>query len=265
MDKIFLNNNEAFIILSTCWSFFSVLKGLISHVAVQKSMFLSMLGKIILLFYFASGLAGRLLSIILYLAPVLGIFDTYYHGILAALRVTQRVMPDNVDLMQRVLDYHLNGTAILYEENWRKVQIDPFFKGSDPFFSTPIFFNIYLMTMLMCHIVASYNLQKRMHRHIINKRSLKHIFNAVYGLMCPPLFPDWELVYRQGNCTLKESWKKTKEFLTCHIIIHFVEHLVLCIPLMMLRNTIMDRDGIHQISLKNLTNVGCIIYLPVPL
>jgi hypothetical protein len=248
MDKIFLNNNEAFIVLSTVWSFFSLLKGQIAYITVQKSLFMPLQGKIILLFYFAIGQSGRMLSIILYLAPILGTFDTYYHGHLGALRVTARVqLHSTAALIQRVLDYDMNDTAIFFEENWRNMQIDPFFKDSNPMFSTPIFVNFSLVTMFTFHIVAGYNLQKRMHQHTTNKGGLRHIYDAVYALMCPPLFPDWELVYREGNYTLRESWKKTKMFLTCHIIIHFVEHLVLCIPIIMLRTTMNNRDGINQI------------------
>jgi hypothetical protein len=70
------------------------------------------------------------------------------------------------------------------------------------------------------------------------------MFQSLYALMSPPLYIDWEKIHRDSNglITVKESWKKSKKLLIFHIAVYFVEHIMLCIPLVLFKDVIEKRN-----------------------
>jgi hypothetical protein len=70
------------------------------------------------------------------------------------------------------------------------------------------------------------------------------MLRSLYTLLCPPLFIDWEDIYRdgQGLISFINSWKKSQKFLFFPILLHFMEHIVICIPMMILKRAIKERN-----------------------
>jgi hypothetical protein len=239
MDKIFLDNYELLIYLSTIWSFVSLLKGLLSYIEVKKSNFLPLLGKLLLLHYFAIGLSGRLFAIVLFCTPLLGLFDTNYHAIFGKMSVQTEFFPSSVKRQTFYLfDYTTNNTEISFDELWQKFQIKNLHLSS-----YPTWVSILCIALILLHIVTSYILQSKLHRKSNNK-SAYNIFQSIYTLLCPPMFIDWEEIYRKhkGLITFKQSWQKSQKFLISHIVMHSFEHSVLCIPLILFQTSISERN-----------------------
>jgi hypothetical protein len=238
LDKIFLNNNDIFIYLSLSWSFVSLLRGHLSYIAIAKNEFLPLTGKLILFGYFAIGLSGKLFIIVLFCTPSLGLFDTNFHGQLGSLNIKKKMYLDHVEV-SRVFDYHINDTPIFVEDIWPKLQL-----SNSELFHLPTSIYPSMLVMFILYLVIGYILQSRLHS-CSKKKPLKIIFLSLYSLLCPPLFLDWEVIYHKNAqmLTVKESWRKSQVFLICNIVLHFVGHIMLCIPLMMLNCAISKRNA----------------------
>jgi hypothetical protein len=237
MDKIFFNNNELLIVLSTSWSFISLLKGLLFHIKATKDNFVTSLGQIILLLYFVIGMSGRLLHIILFFTPLLGLFDTNYHSVLGRLTAAEMVNGDN-KIMYLLFDYIDNNQAIFFHETWHKISI----KETGLFdFSLTLF--LFMFATITFHLVTGVIIKLKANRHR-KERTTTTICQTIYTLLCPPLFLDWEEIYRDGKgvVTFKDSWKKSQKYIVFHILMHFVEHIELCIPLIIFKKSIDGRN-----------------------
>jgi hypothetical protein len=242
MDKIFLNNNELFIVLSTSWSFINLIKGQIFYIIAIKDQFVTFLGQIILSLYFVIGMSKRLLSIILFLAPVLGLFNTNYHGLLGSVEITSYLLNNTTILdytrKYSLFDYIDNNKPISFDDAWHKNVI----KGTGLFHFTSTLF-LFMFATITFHLVTGVIIKLKANRHS-KERATTTIFRTTNTLLCPPLFLDWEEIYRDGKgcLTFKDSWKKSQKYLVFHILMHFVEHMVLCIPLMLFKKAIDDRN-----------------------
>jgi hypothetical protein len=136
LDKLFLSSNEIFIVLSTFWSFVSLLKGQLLYIKSTKDNFVTLIGQIMLLMYFAIGMSGRLMSIILFFTPLLGLFDTNYHGDLGSRPLDPYPLGNgNIYIL---FDYTDNNKPIFFHKAWRRFKINE--EGLFLFQSTLILF-----------------------------------------------------------------------------------------------------------------------------
>jgi hypothetical protein len=238
MDKVFLNKQGFFVVLSAAWSFFSFIRGQISYIRALKANVLSVLGKVILFAYFGFSISCRLWSITLLFTPLLGLFDTNYHAKLGTIDAIVMMHGISHLRMFKLLDYNNNGRPIFFEDAWSKLKL----KDAE-MSNIPAFFLLVLITLFIFHIVLGFILQAKQNKHS-KERETRKLLQAVYALLCPPLFIDWEKIYRDSNglITVKVSWRKSQILIICHIMIHCLEHIVLCIPLMGLKWAIYKRN-----------------------
>jgi hypothetical protein len=134
-------------------------------------------------------------------------------------------------------DYHLNNTPIFFDNIWSKLQL------SNLMFYNPTPMYVTLCAVFLLHIVICSFLQSILKSDVKEKLTRK-IFLSIYSLMSPPLFLDWEVIYRQNEkkLSVKESWRKSQEFLICNIMMHLVQHTIFCIPLMIRKMSILARN-----------------------
>ena len=65
--------------------------------------------------------------------------------------------------------------------------------------------------------------------------------------LCPPIHLDWEMIYRIAKLTgisIKECWVRSKKLLYAYNVLFFLEHLILMIPLMVLKVSIDERNDL---------------------
>jgi hypothetical protein len=236
MNRIFLNSNELLIIFSTGWSFVSLIRGQLSYINATKNNFVPLLGKLVLLVFIAIGMLGRLLAIVLFCTPFMGLFDTNYHGTLGKIEVTNYPFKDGRTLYRTLFNYSKNNTAIVFGKAWEKYRINNIFK-----FSTS--FCILFITLILLHVVIGYILQPKQTSQS-KEKSVNDIFQEIYALLCPPMFLDWEVIHRGsgGLVTVPKSWRMSQKLLIYHIVMHLVEHVLLLIPLMLLKRAIAVRN-----------------------
>jgi hypothetical protein len=240
MDKIFLNNNDVYIVLSAIWSFYNLLQGQAFYIESGKANFLPVIGKLIILSYFAFGISGRLVAVLLFFTPRLGLCDTNYHGYLGNLEVEEQFRTiSNNTVLYRLFDYKSNKMPIFFWQLWKKHQS----LGVPQYISLPVFAYVVPLALISFHVLMGLILLLKINKHS-KVKLLKRMFHTLYAFMCPPLFLDWEMIYRdsKGLTLFKDSWIKSQKFLIFHIIMHFLEHVSLCVPLILLKTSIDDRN-----------------------
>jgi hypothetical protein len=103
--------------------------------------------------------------------------------------------------------------------------------------------NYSVLVILVLHLVTGTVLQSQA-LQTSKTMTQKMLFQSMYALMCPPIFFDWELIHRKskGSVTIKDSWRKSQQFFGAHLTMHFFQHIVLCLPLMLLKGAIDERN-----------------------
>jgi hypothetical protein len=64
---------------------------------------------------------------------------------------------------------------------------------------------------------------------------IKRMLSSIYSLICPPLFNDWEDLYREGDLLLPASWHRSRVLFLRFIALFTLEHILLSVPIMMLK------------------------------
>jgi hypothetical protein len=237
LEKIILDNTDTFLIVSVIISCFSLLSGQVAYISAIKGNFLSLTGKIILCIYFTISRLTRVFVIILFYTPVLGLFNTNGHGIMGSI---------NIDEMAGIWgDYRGSDKLVTFRQAWSNVTL-----AVPDLYSMPNYFSLLPPLLFLLHCGLSIFLLSRLYKK--NKYpKLQIVLHGLYTILFPPLFVDWETIYRDSNgeVTIKKCWQKTKMFIFAQINIHFIEHILFCIPLVMLKVAIDQRN-------KDLTIAG---------
>jgi hypothetical protein len=230
LDKIVLNDNETFLIWSTLISCFSLLSGQLSYISANKRGFLPLTGKLILALYFSICLSVRVLAIILFYTPILGLFGTNRHGKFGYMR----------DIYSEAIIYDVieNDQPVTLTEAWNNFTLN----GSD-FNPMPKYSSLFPPVLLLIHWCVSFILLSCILKGKTWTKG-KQMLQSLYTILYPPVVVDWETIYRlnNGKLSIKTCWKKSKRFMIVQIAINFMQHILLCVPLMLLKVAIDKRN-----------------------
>ena len=66
------------------------------------------------------------------------------------------------------------------------------------------------------------------------------MLNALWSFICPPLFLDWEMLHKSSGfkMPIKNCFRRSMAFFTCHNILIFVETILFSIPVFVSKNHI---------------------------
>ena len=235
---------ESFLITSTAWSMFSLIRGQISLHTSKKNHYVPFLGKfVVLILYYTTTTLARVWAIVLLFTPYLGLFDTlhhYNHG-------SKQAWPQKADWA--VFDISPNGTVIWFNELWNAEykydSIDQFYEFSPSLLVIP------LIIVMVFHPILSHFLQSQIYYKGIkpsNLNSIKGVHQTMHNIISTPLHKDWEHIYRldklNGRKTsVLQCWSRSKLFLLTLQILVLFEHMIMLVPLLALRSAIQKRNA----------------------
>ena len=156
-------------------------------------------GKIVLAIYFTIGTAARVWSLLLYFAPSLGLFNCLNHPTFA--------LKGAKPVKFAVYNVNANGTPTWFHELWNK----HYRGGPDDFYYIPSYILMYpLLFLTISHLLISWTIQRKLYQGE-KLRVIEGFFDALYTMICLPVYLDWEGIYRQGEGKLPKSecWKKS--------------------------------------------------------
>jgi uncharacterized membrane protein YciS (DUF1049 family) len=220
----------------------SLLKGQLSYISASKGNFLPFKGTAVLAVYISLSLAVRVFAVLLCYTPILGLFDATHHGKLGILET---------DLVRGkyIYDIGQNDTIITFSQAWDNHCLER--SGIFPFSAL---FSVLPLLIFFIQWIVSFVQFSQLTKGNHNS-TMKNLLQSLYSLLYPPVVVDWDSIYRANNeeMSILDCWKKSKKFLFIQIFINFLQHLVLCIPLIVLRLEIDQRnaDLVNDFSLLN--------------
>ena len=228
IGKILLDENVAYVILGTGLSFLSLLRGQLAYVSTMKNGHLSVVGKAILAVYFSVSIAGRLLAMSAFAAPLLGLF-----GLLKMAHMG--LLPVSADLIYDLRQMELGRSPFL-EAHWRPLRL----QHVGQMYAGPAVTALHLAlpaAILTLHVAAGLALRRWVTGSGWDR------WHVLYTFVCPPVFIDWEEIYRRAadSLTIAESWRRSMTALVGYVALHAVENAALCAPLLLLRLVASER------------------------
>ena len=244
--------NELIFFASALVSFLSLVRGQLFVLNAKKNGFLPLVGKLILLGYYVTGIFGRIFAFLLYFTPNFGLLNTLFHDKHSILDFSlygtdSEAFPaiDESFDPKDIFDFQNNGTPIFAYYKWKEHYQQK--EVLDQFPKQLLF--LPLLLIIIIHFPLSKLFQK------IYFKSIPHpqvpfsmaIIDDLGTFLCTPLHLDWEVLYRRGRSTgisVKECWVRSKKLLHAYNLLLFLEHLILMIPLMILKISIDERNGL---------------------
>ena len=250
-------NKSHVLIFSATFSLISLVRGQMGLGISLGRGFVPLKGKLLLMIYYCIGTLARLFAVVLFFTPNLGLLDTRHHSKSGQL---------SAEIGSSVFDVE-NGTAKFFNETWNnyyklgeKGEVFYQFPKAAMVCAFPLLLITHLiLSLLFCEAIYCgfdfFSERERMLNLLISSsRGLtvnkglgwsKKILENLNTLLCPPIHWDWEFLHRlKGgpSLSISECWRRSKRLLVAFNFLIFVEHLLLMVPLVVLKVAIDDRN-----------------------
>ncbi len=226
LGHIITAGNNIYLALAIFLTLFSITKGHISYVDARNKGDLSFLSVLVTLpAYYLVSTVVRIFAVVVFVTPVLGLFDVLQVAKMAKLPGSKGTYSDILS----------NGGFITIKEEWSELQLPEM----HIFFSNSHIYTIYGTLGMFIPIF-----------HLASGLIIKWFYEVdsgidhiLYTYVCPPLYFDWEDLYRKNNgtVTFEQCFRKARNAYLMFVLVFAVEHFLLCIPLMMLKPLIVER------------------------
>ncbi len=263
LGGVLLSDEFEFAIAAIGASYLSLVVGHILYVRNTKNGFLPFTAILVQLFYFGLSVGCRIFSIVVFLTPKLGLWNTMYHTHFANIPASE----------DRTFDYYPNGTKIYISEAWQPFQLKAF--NTNGGLDVPL--AVTLPLVLFIHIVTGLAIAIYFKTSPLKETQHWHV---LYTLVCPPLFSDWQELYSNGigkgsdeRERSRHCWKLSWSAYLCYVALFVFESAILSWPIIMLKIFIINQKADMEaaffpqlpeedISERNV-NVILLVYLPL--
>ena len=255
-------NKSMVLIFSATFSLISLVRGQMGLGISLGRGFVPLMGKLLLSIYYCIGTLARVFAVVLFFTPNLGLLDTRHHSKSGKLCA---------EMGHVVFDFE-NDTAVSFSQTWSngyKLGDTCGEKGAEDLYQFPkaamvcafplLLLTHLILSFLFCKAIYfgfdSFNERERMLNLLISSSSgltvnkglgwSKRILENLNTLLCPPIHWDWEVLHRlKGgpSLSISECWKRSKRLLVAFNVLIFVEHLLLMVPLVVLKVAIDERN-----------------------
>ncbi len=206
---------------------FSVVADHVKFISAGKDGHLPTSGALVLAAYYLISTGGRVWAIVVYFTPLLGLFD--------CLTMAKMGMYSFADGLEHSL--REDGTRLSLQTVWTTSSLhletmSGLMAGSALLvLAAPcliLLLRIVLGTVLVFEALPD----------------LRGFWHFLYSSVCPPLFIDWEDIYLRGEgaLTVEQSWTRSKSRICAFVALFALEHLLLCLPLLLLKFSLAKRS-----------------------
>ena len=248
-----LSEDKEYILFgSAIWSFVSLVRSQLSLGFSIKRGFVPNLGKVLLFVYYSINTLARIVAFVFFFTPNLGLLDTRHHSLSGSLCAEMGVgvfdiENGNVKFFGQLWNNHvtLGETCSDIGEIGRSHQ-DCYHIPKELIVSTvPILLILHLILGLIFFQALFFG------SHKLREVSwYKRFSQILHTLLCPPVHWDWDVLhrFRGGSLSVSECWSRSKKLLIAFNLLLLVEHILLMVPLMVLkgaidkRNTLLSKD-----------------------
>ena len=237
LSNSFLADQDLFLFASALVSFLSLVRGQFSLAQAHKRGFIPLIGKIILLLYFTICSAVRVVAIILFYAPSLGLMDMLFHRKLGLMEAR----------VEEGIDCNKND---MWSCDWNR---NFKFEGHriEEFYNFPkSLVGCLVPILVVTHLILSKVLvDKIFYKGNTARHSwAREVMEGLYTIVCPPVHLDWELIHRlDRNVPIEECWKRSRMLMIALHLLNVIEHFLLLMPLMALKTAIDQRNRVLEV------------------
>lgn len=261
-SSIVNSENQSLLILSTIWSLRSLIFGHLKCFVLDKDGFAPFKAKLTMLLYFTISICTRILAIVLFVAPVLGLFDLLGHWKFGSIPI-QPNSDHSVDYDIRFVDGVLKFESM--EDYWKPIHnaevIKKYYISNTNYIDIILFQtlsgNSIAISVLMIPVTVAISM---ILNFIISWCFFKQRIHEFHDLVllisqfiCPTNVKDWEQGYLEDQESFKEDYKKIYWEMVGKVVLFAVQNLAYCIPLIILNSKFMA--SFHNFQLLGLTKM----------
>ena len=218
LQELFAGGDLGFLVISASWSVISIMFAPTNSTVASKNGFMPIIGKVILALTNLVSICTRLLAIILYFAPALGLLNLLQHFKFGSLPLTTT---------PKLYDVTHNGTILKFSDAWLPVKS----YEELTMFNLSVFYVAFLM-LIVAHYICVTFLKYRFSINFRGRNKLKDkIFHVLTQLHCPSSYTDWDEV---EDSDYEENFRKVEKEMKLLIFLFTVEHILMCLPLWIL-------------------------------
>ncbi len=223
VGNIIVESSRSFVLFTVVTSMLSLVHGHVDYINMHKNGNLPFVGKAILGVYFALSVLGRVFALVIFFTPILGLFNI--------LRMAEiGMLPASNDT---VFDINASGEVKTMEEFWllrfKLSAVSDLFSGRPAWLT----YLVIISSTLLFHLTLALVILSK----ALKLRSFEMWCSLLHTCVCPPLFLDWEHIYRAGpgQITVKRCWDTSESLHRSFVALFALENLILCIPLTVLK------------------------------
>ena len=237
-----ISNDEADILaLSGLWSLASMVVTEVQWYSSSKNFYLSFKAKVTYGLHMFLFVIKRVFCVILYFAPLMGIFDLMGHWKMGKPKFKEVIEKEVCNISQISME-------IQSIENW--TQINDYSEMTNwkltyyyILFILLIFFHLILLFLLKCKFAKNF---------LGNKNIFEKVFHTLIQLFCPKVYQDWD----EGISTVNDviqNFRRVKQEFMAMLILFLFEDLVMCAPIWILsyniyqRNIYLEQEGFPKV------------------
>ncbi len=233
LGNILFNENRAFVVAGAGLAFLSLLRGQVGLVAASKRGHLPAIGRLILVTYFAVGLAARTAAVVLLFTPLLGLFNVLRSLQMAGLDASKETLYSYTTSKVLGLNKTRSGMPEYYyvtlNDKWKQFKME---RISQLFVLHGA--EIAAIYGSVLALVGGVHLIGIVYARLRLRVALSSAWHWLQTLLCPLLFYDWENYHRKGD-SIAHAYTRSVRLLTALALTLAVENCILCLPLAFLR------------------------------
>ena len=217
VGAVIVDGSLPLLALSAGSSLFSVVKDHVTYIEVKKAGHLPFAGQIVTAVYMLVGVISRLVAFLIFFTPLLGMLDVLELARFGTIKGSD-------DFRNTIVSFKGNTMADYWE---------PFETSPETFFTSHSM--LLACTAIPPALIVIHFLFGCTVMSFLSGDSER--WHLLFTLVVPPLFHDWEDIYRQSkeDVTIQSCWVKSILSLTLYLVLFAIEHAALCIPLAMLK------------------------------
>jgi len=228
LEKLFSADEIEYFTVSGLFSVFSLVLGFVNWQVGIKNNFLPMKGKGILYIYYWLSLTTRILAIVIYFTPSLGLFNILSHWKMGFLKVANAAAIYNMEY---------NGTINKFIDKWKRIEN----YSELTIYELEKYFKAFLLFTIIHLIVTGVIKYLFVSKFQSFRLFFKKFYHILMNFTCPISYMDWddEIV---SNKDVENNWREVAKEMKILLGLFSLEHILLCVPMWILSYNISQRN-----------------------
>ena len=230
LENLISNDETEILAISGILSVASLVITEVQWYSSSKNFYLPLKAKIFYGFNIFLFVIKRVFSIILYFAPLMGIFDLMGHWKMGKLDF-------RIVIEQEILNSPLISDEVISIQNWKQI-----LNYSEMTNWKITYYYGFFILLIVIHLVLLFLLKCKFVKNFFSKENMSQkFFHILIQLFCPKVHQDWDEEIATVHDAI-QNYIKVKTEMILSLILFLLEDLVMCTPIWILSYNIYQRN-----------------------